>query len=133
MAWNPYPYGSALDVGGGYSARQALRSATSLRSASIIGRETFDDERAMRLASDIGARHQQGCVCARVAYVQSGADAAGLQRLTPSADTFRKPLLSTKHQLAWDCEMVSVGVSAHARERREISLLGLASIKDALR
>ncbi|WP_248324263.1 MULTISPECIES: acyl-CoA reductase [unclassified Caballeronia] len=56
------------------------------RSASIIGRETFDDERAMqeaalRLASDIGALNQKGCVCARVVYVQSGTDAAGLQRL----------------------------------------------------
>ena len=34
-----------------------------------------------RLASDIGALNQKACVCARVVYVQSGTDEAGLANL----------------------------------------------------
>ncbi|MCY1253288.1 Acyl-CoA reductase (LuxC) [compost metagenome] len=56
------------------------------RSASIIGRDTFASEdtmreAALRLASDIGALNQKGCVCARVVYVQSGTAEDGLQKL----------------------------------------------------
>ncbi|WP_442114211.1 acyl-CoA reductase [Pseudomonas sp. NUPR-001] len=56
------------------------------RSASIIGRDTFNSEASMReaavrLAADIGALNQKGCVCARVVYVQSGTDEAGLATL----------------------------------------------------
>lgn len=56
------------------------------RSASIIGKDTFAREEtmreaALRLAADIGALNQKGCVCARVIYVQSGTDTAGLQAL----------------------------------------------------
>ncbi|VVO38935.1 acyl-CoA reductase [Pseudomonas fluorescens] len=56
------------------------------RSASILGKGTFDSEETMReaavrLASDIGALNQKACVCARVVYVQSGTDEAGLANL----------------------------------------------------
>jgi hypothetical protein len=56
------------------------------RSASIIGKDTFESEATMReaavrLASDIGALNQKACVCARVVYVQSGTDEAGLTQL----------------------------------------------------
>jgi hypothetical protein len=56
------------------------------RSASIIGKDTFASEEtmreaALRLASDIGALNQKGCVCARVIYVQSGTDEEGLEQL----------------------------------------------------
>lgn len=56
------------------------------RSASIIGKGTFESEAtmreaALRLASDIGALNQKACVCARVVYVQSGTDEAGLENL----------------------------------------------------
>jgi len=56
------------------------------RSASIIGQDAFASEQtmreaALRLASDIGALNQKGCVCARVAYVQCGTDEAGLRKL----------------------------------------------------
>jgi len=56
------------------------------RSASIIGADTFASEQpmreaALRLATDIGAANQVGCVNARVVYVQSGTDAAGLERI----------------------------------------------------
>ena len=56
------------------------------RSASIIGKDTFANEATMReaavrLAMDIGALNQKGCVCARVVYVQSGTDEPGLAQL----------------------------------------------------
>lgn len=56
------------------------------RSASVIGPEAFASEEAMRdvavrVACDIGAENQVGCVNARVVYVLSGTDEAGLQKL----------------------------------------------------
>ncbi|WP_084187791.1 acyl-CoA reductase [Mycobacterium paraffinicum] len=53
------------------------------RSATIIGREAFDSEQVMRevarrAATDIGVANQEGCANARVIYVLSGTDAAGL-------------------------------------------------------
>jgi hypothetical protein len=55
-------------------------------SGTIIGKEAFSDEPtvrqvARRLALDIGAANQEGCVSARVVYVESGTDAVGLERL----------------------------------------------------
>ncbi|MDB5397654.1 MAG: long-chain-fatty-acyl-CoA reductase [Rhodospirillales bacterium] len=54
-------------------------------SATIIGLEAFADDAtldsiAKRLALDVGVLNQEGCVNARVVYVQSGTDAAGLER-----------------------------------------------------
>ena len=56
------------------------------RSVSIIGPEAFASEAslrevAQRLATDIGAMNQEGCVNARVVYVLSGSDEAGIARL----------------------------------------------------
>jgi len=56
------------------------------RSVSIIGPEALADESVMRevarrLATDIGAMNQEGCVNARVIYVLSGSDEAGLAKL----------------------------------------------------
>lgn len=56
------------------------------RSISIIGKEAFSSEAelqevAMRLASDFGGLNQVGCVNARVVYVQSGTDEAGIKLL----------------------------------------------------
>lgn len=55
-------------------------------SATIIGREAFADEAtlaavAVRLAVDIGMMNQEACMNARVVYVESGTDAAGLARI----------------------------------------------------
>lgn len=55
-------------------------------SATIIGPEAFADEDtlenvAARLALDIGAMNQEGCVNARVVYAVAGTDAAGLERI----------------------------------------------------
>jgi hypothetical protein len=55
------------------------------RSATIIGHEAFASGAALRnvarlAATDIGALNQVGCVNARVVYVSSGTDAAGVRR-----------------------------------------------------
>ncbi len=54
-------------------------------SGTIIGRQAFADEAtlrsvARRLALDIGAQNQEGCVSARVIYVESGTDEEGLEK-----------------------------------------------------
>lgn len=54
-------------------------------SASIVGREAFADDATMqdaarRMALDIGAYNQVGCANARVAYIETGTDAAGVER-----------------------------------------------------
>jgi hypothetical protein len=55
-------------------------------SGTIIGKEAFKDEATMRhvarrLALDIGGGNQEGCVAARVIYVESGTDPDGVERL----------------------------------------------------
>jgi len=54
-------------------------------SATIIGPEAFADDASLdaiakRLALDVGVLNQEGCVNARVVYVQSGTDEAGLDK-----------------------------------------------------
>jgi len=56
------------------------------RSATIIGPEAFESDATMRdvarrTATDIGALNQVACVNARVVYVASGLDVAGLDRV----------------------------------------------------
>lgn len=78
-------------------------------SGTIIGKEAFADEAtlasvAKRLALDIGAQNQEACVSARVAYVQSGTDEAGLARCARLAELTFEALqrlpdtLSTPHK-----------------------------------
>lgn len=78
-------------------------------SGTIIGKEAFADEAtlasvARRLALDIGAQNQEACVSARVVYVQSGTDEAGLAhceklaQLTFAAVQKLPPNLSTPHK-----------------------------------
>lgn len=55
------------------------------RSATIIGPQAFSDEETMRevargAAVDIGVANQEGCANARVIYVMSGTDAAGIAK-----------------------------------------------------
>jgi hypothetical protein len=56
------------------------------RSGSIVGAEAFASEESMReaavrIATDVGAANQNGCVNARVIYVMSGTDDQGIERL----------------------------------------------------
>lgn len=84
-------------------------------SATIIGPEAFADEAtlqhvARRLALDVGAMNQEGCVNARVIYVVSGTDEAGVARLnrlgqlTFDALQALPAYLSTPHK-AFDAEL----------------------------
>jgi hypothetical protein len=55
------------------------------RSATIIGHQAFSDDETMRevarcAAVDIGVANQEGCANARVIYVMSGTDAAGIAK-----------------------------------------------------
>jgi hypothetical protein len=78
-------------------------------SGTIIGKEAFKDEAtlqavAKRLALDVGAQNQEGCVSARVIYVESGTDAAGitdanrLGALAFAAMQKLPPYMSTPHK-----------------------------------
>ena len=78
-------------------------------SGTIIGKEAFADEAtlrsvAKRLALDIGAQNQEGCVSARVVYVESGTDDSGIERANRLGEwTFAAlqklpPQLSTPHK-----------------------------------
>jgi len=84
-------------------------------SATIIGPEAFADDAtldgvAKRLALDVGVLNQEGCVNARVVYVQSGTDAAGLERANALGQRLFAALqglpdhLSTPHK-AFDPEL----------------------------
>lgn len=84
-------------------------------SGSLIGKEAFADEAtlqhvAQRLAVDIGAMNQEGCVNARVIHVESGTDAEGIKRaerlgeLTFAALQTLPQHLSTPHK-AFDREL----------------------------
>lgn len=60
-------------------------------SGTLIGREAFEsdntlDDVARRLAFDMGAMNQEACGSARVIYVESGTDDAGVNRLKQLAE-----------------------------------------------
>jgi hypothetical protein len=99
-------------------------------SGTIIGRQAFADEVtlahvARRLALDIGAQNQEGCVSARVIYVESGTDDEGLERanrlghLTFAALQALPDHLSTAHK-AFDGVLKAEidGVRLNAEEYR---------------
>ena len=88
------------------------------RSASIIGMETFDSEAnmreaAVRLAADIGAINQKGCVCARVVYVQSGTDEQGLERLNTFGRYVYEAMLGLPNTLSTTPKRYDHGLKAH--------------------
>jgi hypothetical protein len=68
-------------------------------SSSIIGREAFDNDSALqavaeRAALDIGYFNQQACANARVVYIESGSDAAGIQRANRFGERLFKAIQS---------------------------------------
>jgi hypothetical protein len=69
------------------------------RSASIVGGAAFADAEtrrdvARRIATDVGALNQQGCVCARIVYVQSGTGAEGIANLQALGREVYKSMLA---------------------------------------
>ncbi|WP_375739399.1 acyl-CoA reductase [Pseudomonas boanensis] len=88
------------------------------RSASIIGEDTFASEAGMReaavrLAADIGAINQKGCVCARVIYVQSGTDADGLARLNTFGQYVYEAMLGLPNTLSTTPKSYDKNLKAH--------------------
>ncbi|MDH4612361.1 acyl-CoA reductase [Pseudomonas sp. BN102] len=88
------------------------------RSASIIGKDTFASEAnmreaAVRLAADIGAINQKGCVCARVIYVQSGTDAEGLERLNTFGQYVYEAMLGLPNTLSTTPKSYDKNLKAH--------------------
>ncbi|BCX68200.1 acyl-CoA reductase [Pseudomonas izuensis] len=88
------------------------------RSASIIGQETFESEAnmreaAVRLAVDIGAINQKGCVCARVVYVQSGTDEQGLEKLNTFGRYVYDAMLGLPNTLSTTPKRYDQGLKAH--------------------
>jgi hypothetical protein len=84
-------------------------------SGTIIGKDAFADEGtlrrvARRLALDMGAANQEGCVSARVVYVESGTDPDGVARLNHLGELTFEALqqlpehISTPHK-AFDPEL----------------------------
>lgn len=75
------------------------------RSATIIGPEAFAGAEqladvAVRVATDIGALNQLGCVNARVVYVACGLDRAGIERANRLGEAIYKQLTSLPERLS---------------------------------
>lgn len=88
------------------------------RSTSILGKDTFASETSMReaalrLASDIGALNQKGCVCARVIYVQSGTNDEGLERLNTFGRYVYDAMLGLPNTLSTTPKRYDPGLKAH--------------------
>ncbi|HGJ8973793.1 TPA: acyl-CoA reductase [Pseudomonas aeruginosa] len=93
------------------------------RSASILGAESFSSpermsEAALRLACDIGAHNQQGCVNARVVYAVSGTDDAGLQRLNQFAEQVYAALHRLPNSISSKPKRYDPELAAHLRALR---------------
>jgi hypothetical protein len=87
------------------------------RSTSIIGKEAFESddamkEAALRLATDIGAMNQVGCVNSRVSYLMTGTDDAGLEKINAFGQYVYDALLNLP-------ESISTKPKAYDRELRE--------------
>lgn len=100
------------------------------QSSSLIGPEAFADEETLqdvahRLALDIGTMNQEGCVNARVVYVLSGTDAAGMEK----ANRLGAATFAALQRLP---ENVSTPHKAFDRELRE-EIEGLAFVPDEYR
>lgn len=88
------------------------------RSASLIGEEGLQDEAiqkevAKRLATDIGTANQEGCVSARVIYVQSGTDEEGLERLNQFGRHVYEALLNLPEHISTKPKAMDTELKSH--------------------
>ncbi|WP_160108215.1 acyl-CoA reductase [Pseudomonas izuensis] len=93
------------------------------RSVSILGAETFGSpermrEAALRLACDIGAHNQQGCVNARVVYAVSGTDESGLDQLNLFGEYVYDALLTLPNSISTRPKRYDPELAAHLRALR---------------
>ena len=75
------------------------------RSISVVGPEAFqsdatENDVALRLATDVGAINQEGCVNARVIYVLSGTDDKGLANLNRLAEKTYAAMMTLPPQVS---------------------------------
>ncbi|MNV60251.1 Acyl-CoA reductase (LuxC) [compost metagenome] len=70
-------------------------------------------EAAVRLAADIGAINQKGCVCARVVYVQSGTDEQGLEKLNTFGQYVYDAMIGLPNTLSTTPKRYDQGLKAH--------------------
>src|SRR5882724_3642872 len=93
------------------------------RSATIIGPEAFADEAilhdvALRLATDIGAWNQLACCAARVVFVASGTDDAGLARLNRFGELVYNEMVGLPSQISTKPKRYDPELDAHIRALR---------------
>jgi hypothetical protein len=93
------------------------------RSATIIGPEAFDTEQtlhevAVRAACDIGTANQEGCVNARVIYVLSGTDRAGLNKANRLGELVYESILQLPEALSSKPKVVNQTLLEHIEGSR---------------
>ena len=93
------------------------------RSASIIGARTFECEEmqrdaALRLATDAGTLNQKGCVNARVVYVQSGTDEAGLEAVNAFGRQVYDAMLGLPNSISTAAKRYDHDLKAHVDSLR---------------
>lgn len=89
-------------------------------SSTILGEEAFVDEAtmervALRVALDVGVFNQEGCLNARVIYVHTGTDPAGLEK----ANRFGQMVYDAIQQLPTDLSSPARAVNADLAEELE--------------
>jgi hypothetical protein len=93
------------------------------RSATIIGPEAFDNDEtlrevAMRVACDVGTANQEGCVNARVVYVLSGTDQAGLDKANRLGELVYESMLQLPEALSTKPKVVNATLLEHVEGSR---------------
>lgn len=90
------------------------------RSATVIGREAFESEDtlrtvALRMATDIGALNQLGCVAARVIFVECEEDEAGIAKLTRFAELIYDQLRKLPRSISTEAKRFNPGLRDNIR------------------
>jgi hypothetical protein len=93
------------------------------RSATIIGPEAFDSDEtlrevAMRAACDVGTGNQEGCVNARVIFVLSGTDQAGLEKANRLGELVYESMLRLPEALSTKPKVVNPTLLEHVEGSR---------------
>ncbi len=93
------------------------------RSATIIGPEAFENEVtlrevALRAACDVGVGNQEGCVNARVIYVLSGTDEAGLQNANRLGELIYESMMSLPDAVSTKPKVVNRTLLEHIEGSR---------------
>jgi hypothetical protein len=87
-------------------------------SISVIGRDAFaseaeEAEASIRLAADVGAMNQKGCVCSRIAFVETGVDEAGLKRANAFGERVYRDLFALPEHFSTKPKRYSRELKAH--------------------